>query len=628
MAFQNQPADPTYGGDRLKLFNVEEPLTFSLQEFESKWKEVDNVWVQFGTTKTLKSDSHGWTKTYDCRFRKRKTSSARSQDIPVEKQRKTSAREANLCEAQITVTLKNGVVTVRKTYVTGPNHTHDLKASDIIKKPSEVVQFIEAEATKGYRAPAIKGAAADHFSERQIGVEFLQLENVLYRQHKVRGGLNAPYVGAVNIVDDLRESLEWLKSKAYLVEGFEEPEYRGFAFATEDNLDILRKSGHFAIMDSTHKTNKHNWKLYTVLVRDAFGTWLPGGHFFVTGEEQNIVGKGLLILKRWARSWTPRYFLIDLSSIEENAVNIAFPGIASGEQNVAIFYCTWHSRKALERNLRSFGKGYDLMLQAMYKITRTGCEQLVTEAINKLPLDQNKKYIRRNWLKNTAKWAMWSRQHSPLLLQTTSTSPVESYHAVLKRIGHATFGLIGACKKISSADDDYFNRAKRTKLDFRTKSLTEVETYPFLAGFPHPVQLLLVDEIRAYEKRIEDGKGMPDHDTPECHCQFFRRYLIPCRHLFHRDLNGDFLTDEHWESFRSMFAELGFDVYVSRIRVAVEREDDPLEQNAQRQRLEFYAAMEQVRERWFDLEGVYRRTGDSGSINMFIEQIRNIKIQQ
>ena len=87
--------------------------------------------------------------------------------MPVEKQRKTAAREANLCEAQITVTLKYDVVTVRKMHPDGPNHTHDLKASDILKRPTEVTQFIEAEAMKGYRAPAIKGAATDHFKDRQ-----------------------------------------------------------------------------------------------------------------------------------------------------------------------------------------------------------------------------------------------------------------------------------------------------------------------------------------------------------------------------------------------------------------------------------------------------------------------------
>src|SRR5215472_8930809 len=65
---------------------------------------------------------------------------------PGHSRRKTSIGDANLCEAQITVTLKNGAFTIRKTHADGPNHTHDLKTSDLRKRPSEVTEFIEAEA--------------------------------------------------------------------------------------------------------------------------------------------------------------------------------------------------------------------------------------------------------------------------------------------------------------------------------------------------------------------------------------------------------------------------------------------------------------------------------------------------
>ena len=165
---------------------------------------------------------------------------------------------------------------------------------------------------------------------------------------------------------------------------------------------------------------------------------------------------------------------------------------------------------------------------------------------------------------------MWSRQHSPLLLQTTSTSPVELYHAALKYHVQASFGLIGACMTVSSVDANYSSHSKKTRLEFWIKKATETQTYPFLAGFPYPVQLLMIDEIHAVNKRIEEGKGTPNHTVPVCHCQFFRKYLIPCRHLFHCDLLGDFLTNTHWESFQRMSAESGFDVYISSMRVMEE----------------------------------------------------------
>ena len=38
---------------------------------------------------------------------------------------------------------------------------------------------------------------------------------------------------------------------------------------------------------------------------------------------------------------------------------------------------------------------------------------------------------------------MWTRQHSPLLLQVTSTNPLESYHSELKRLTSSSHSLIG-----------------------------------------------------------------------------------------------------------------------------------------------------------------------------------------
>ena len=107
----------------------------------------------------------------------------------------------------------------------GPDHgnseklrrsiTHDLKASDLRKRPTEVTEFIETEAAKGYRPPAIKNVAEQHFGGKQIGVEFLQLESVRHAQSKTREGLNAPFIGADNLEEDIKESVEWLKSKDY-----------------------------------------------------------------------------------------------------------------------------------------------------------------------------------------------------------------------------------------------------------------------------------------------------------------------------------------------------------------------------------------------------------------------------
>jgi len=83
------------------------------------------------------------------------------------------------------------------------------------------------------------------------------------------------------------------------------------------------------------------------------------------------------------------------------------------------------------------------MVMAMHKTAKIRCERLVAEAISQSSVPDIQSYIQRNYQKNTQQWALWARQHSPLLLQTTSTNPLESYHSELKNRTSPTHGLIG-----------------------------------------------------------------------------------------------------------------------------------------------------------------------------------------
>lgn len=46
-------------------------------------------------------------------------------------------------------------------------------------------------------------------------------------------------------------------------------------------------------MDSTHQTNKLSWLLYTLMVRDEYGSWIPGAHMMTAREDSDIVAIGL-----------------------------------------------------------------------------------------------------------------------------------------------------------------------------------------------------------------------------------------------------------------------------------------------------------------------------------------------
>ena len=47
------------------------------------------------------------------------------------------------------------------------------------------------------------------------------------------------------------------------------------AFAKRSRLKILIKRGHLTLMDSTHNTNQPKWKLFTLMIRDEYGSWIP-----------------------------------------------------------------------------------------------------------------------------------------------------------------------------------------------------------------------------------------------------------------------------------------------------------------------------------------------------------------
>ena len=83
-------------------------------------------------------------------------------------------------------------------------------------------------------------------------------------------------------------------------------------------------------MDSTHDLNHWKWYFFTIYVRDKSGQWFPGGHFFTTEQSANVIAEGLTKLKDFVKEQCkerPRYCVIDQSSAEERALNIAFPGM-------------------------------------------------------------------------------------------------------------------------------------------------------------------------------------------------------------------------------------------------------------------------------------------------------------
>jgi hypothetical protein len=129
-------------------------------------------------------------------------------------------------------------------------------------------------------------------------------------------------------------------------------------------------------------------------------------------------------------------------------------------------------------------------------------------------------------------------------------------------------------------------RCRKAKSDFLTKCISIAGlSKPVLAQvqkFPFPVQDLLAVQARAMLARVEDGKLPPELTAPECHCRFFSRYLLPCRHILHAHEYstpvGGLITENHWKTFQHMFEEAGMEVYQKRewveVPIVVETEEE------------------------------------------------------
>jgi len=288
--------------------------------------------------------------------------------------------------------------------------------------------------------------------------------------------------------------------------------------------------------------------------------------------------------------------LADQSSVEANSIMKAFPGIDRGEQNCDVLLCTVHVMRLWLSKIYH-PETRNRMVLAMHKRTQIGCEEVVRDAIARCPVEDIRRYIERNYMANTRRWSLWARQHSPLLLQVTSTNAVESYHSQLKRETSKVHGLIGACHIIVDVDDKRRRASEKVGFNFRLKKLSvadiDDDILQQLHRFPYPIQMLIANEFAGMTSRIAKGKPPPNLATAECHCLFFNRYMLPCRHVFHQHLYGDaqLLANDVWQAFQSTFEEAGFEVYEHRERIEL---PEPMETQAQREARQRRQALDEL----------------------------------
>jgi len=246
---------------------------------------------------------------------------------------------------------------------------------------------------------------------------------------------------------DIDEARVLLTSKGWLFEEFsvldseKEPRW-GMVFAHPSRLEILRRRGYLTQFDSTHKMNKWKHNTFSFLVRDEHGIAIPTAHCVVERENADALSKAMQAIKAWS-GWHPRYVLTDDSSIEQLAVRKTFRGLEAGESEVSHILCLVHTMRTLQRQFKAdaLKPVFQLLSHALHAYTGIKCREWCEEAVRVAP-PEKKGYVQRHWLETAERWAMYARQHSPLLLQICSINSSEAWHRKLKSAAGVSKGKV------------------------------------------------------------------------------------------------------------------------------------------------------------------------------------------
>ncbi|PKY56610.1 hypothetical protein RhiirA4_477030 [Rhizophagus irregularis] len=162
----------------------------------------------------------------------------------------------------------------------------------------------------------------------------------------------------------------------------------------------------------------------------------------------------------------------------------AFPGINGGEQECEVILCVVHIMRLWMSKIYD-KKTQDVIVAAMHKRTKIGCEKLIQEAIDNCAISSIQNYIKRNYMKNM--------EHE------------------IKRLTSSKHGLIGAVQNIVNIDLKKRSDSEKVAFEFRTKKISAYgvknDIIEEIHKFLFPLQHLIVKEACAVMNKLEKGKG-------------------------------------------------------------------------------------------------------------------------
>ncbi|KAI9088846.1 hypothetical protein DFS34DRAFT_654723 [Phlyctochytrium arcticum] len=325
---------------RKRLYQPQQPFVLTTAEYKEQWKLGNNFWVRDARNRSSKRTTPNlWTSSYTCRMhmaRAKYSSKPRKEkdSVPIDR-RITSGYIPVECKIKLQVIedLDLDQVTIQIHPKFRKEHTyHEMGDVDDRKRCIEAQLLIDNEAAKPYLSQTIaqhlpelvaKEHSPSHLAD--LGSSLITSKAVWNAKRKNPDFMTNPEPTV--LTPDIPQAADNLEAEGFIVKRFlaasrsNGDATEGFAFARQAELEILQDCSHLVLLDSTHKTNRWDWRLFTCMVRDKFGSWIPAGQFFLERENGKSVVACLsalrtMILECIGKAWIPSNILIDQSHVE------------------------------------------------------------------------------------------------------------------------------------------------------------------------------------------------------------------------------------------------------------------------------------------------------------------------
>jgi hypothetical protein len=329
---------------------------------------------------------------------------------------------SELVECKVKLTIRKNTDNTLTFFTRNGPHTHDLSLSDSIKLGKEFQQELDDVCMKLKTPKSVR----DYFEVNTIAGISPEQSKLLKRK-KINNDFKKVNTNTSlfprhqNVENDMAHLINYLQSTNYVwaikkdsvteihpafvdIPGIQSDlrtqatindNFNCILLFTQQSLLFLKENSNLLLLDATHKTNVWGWPLYSIMIRDKYGSLVVVFQFLSNSSSSEPITWALKMIQVFFEnqfqilSWIPRAFMIDWSQAEISGIKKAFP-------ETKIFLCIYHLLNTL--NQFSDPQVKSLMTKAVYEEDLERCKALVQEAILLSPLDIWKTRIRNKWL--------------------------------------------------------------------------------------------------------------------------------------------------------------------------------------------------------------------------------------